>query len=230
MKNLKYIKIKAGKSEVGKGIMMAKKIPVIGIVTCILYFIAVGLFLITKTEVSLTMWELLTILGAPVILFVLLELSNLLQSKSIYKNAMLAFMSCACSLTGAAHVVNLTVTRRLISEGIHVPEFFRMGYWPSVEMAVDYLAWGFFVGLAFICMGFSITSDGKEKLFMKTLVIICGILCLTGFFGVIFVHEYIWYIAPLGYGFGTMIICIQMLRTIKTDEGSLNIPERIESH
>jgi uncharacterized protein (DUF983 family) len=82
--------------------MMEKKIPQIGIVTCIIYFIAVTLFLITKTGIALTIWEILTIIGAPVILFVLIELANIMRIAPTYKNAMLVFMSCTCSLTGLA--------------------------------------------------------------------------------------------------------------------------------
>lgn len=32
----------------------------------------------------------------------------------------------ACALTSVAHIVNITVTRRLISEGVNVPEYFRI--------------------------------------------------------------------------------------------------------
>lgn len=191
---------------------MTKKIPMIGIVTCVLYFFAVGLFLVTQTEIALTIWELFTILGAPVIFFVLLELSNILKIESIYKNAMVAFMSCACALTGAAHIVNITVTRKLISEGMNIPNFLRIGYWPSVEMAVDYLAWGFFVGLAFFCIAVSISTKEKQKLLMKKTLVLCGALCFIGFFGTIFINENIWYVAPMGYGFGTIAICMQMMK------------------
>lgn len=107
---------------------MTKKISVIGVFTCILYFISVGLFLITKEEAALTIWELMTFLSAPVELLVLLELSNLVNATAIYKNAMLVFMACACALTSVAHIVNITVTRRLISEGINVPGYFRIGF------------------------------------------------------------------------------------------------------
>lgn len=191
---------------------MTKKISVIGILTGILYFISLGLFLITKTEVALTIWELMTVFSAPVVLFVLLELSNLVSVTSIYKKAMLAFMSCACALTGVAHIVNITVTRRLIREGLNVPDYFRIGFWPSVEMAIDYLAWGFFVGLAFLCISFATSSKDKLKFIMKVTMLVSGILCLVGFFGTIFINENIWYVAPMGYGVGSIIICIQMLR------------------
>ena len=191
---------------------MTKKIAIIGVSTCILYFISVGLFLITKEEAALTTWELMTCLSAPVELLVLSELSNLVNATAIYKNAMLVFMACACALTSVAHIVNITVTRRLISEGINVPEYFRIGFWPSVEMAIDYLAWGFFVGLAFLCIGFATNSKDKQKLMIKVTVLVCGMLCLSGFFGAIFINENLWYVAPMGYGLGSMIICIQMMR------------------
>lgn len=79
-------------------------------------------------------------------------------------------------------------------------------------MAIDYLAWGFFVGLAFLCIGFATNSKDKQKLIIKVTVLVCGMLCLSGFFGAIFINENLWYVAPMGYGLGSMIICIQMMR------------------
>ncbi len=191
---------------------MTKKVSIIGIITCILYFLSVGLFLIFKSEAALTAWELMTVFSAPVVLFVLLELSNCLSNTSIYKKAMLVFMSCTCALTGAAHIVNITVTRKLINEGVNVPVYFQIGFWPSVEMAIDYLAWGFFMGLVFLCVSLSAKCSDKSKRMMKLNALLCGILCLVGFFGTIFINENIWYVAPIGYGIGTMIICIQLFR------------------
>lgn len=191
---------------------MTKKISITGIATGILYFVSVGLFLITKTETALTVWELMTILSAPVVLFVLLELSTLVSIASVYIKAMLVFMTCTCALTSVAHIVNITVTRPLISEGVDVPVYFQIGFWPSVEMAVDYLAWGFFTGLAFLCIGIGSENKDKTNRIIKTTLLICGILCQVGFFGAIFINENIWYAAPMGYGFGTMIICILMLK------------------
>ncbi len=199
-------------SEFEDVLIMTKKISITGIATCILYFISVAVFLITKAGIALTAWELMTILSAPVVLFVLLELSTFVSIPSVYKKAMLAFMACTCALTGAAHIVNITVTRPLIKEGLNVPTYFQIGFWPSVEMAVDYLAWGFFTGLAFLCIGIAIQNKDKAKRIMKSTLLICGILCLIGFFGTVSINENMWYAAPMGYGLGTMVICMQMLK------------------
>ena len=189
---------------------MTKKISVTGIVTGVLYFISVGAFLITQSEIALTIWELMTVISAPVVMFVVLRLCDLVSDEAIYKKAALAFMSCTCALTSIAHIVNITVTRPLMSKGVDVPTYFQIGYWPSVEMAIDYSAWGFFTGLAFLCIG--LATKNKNKLFqqIKATSLICGSLCLVGFFGTIFINENIWYTAPLGYGFGTIILCLQM--------------------
>lgn len=129
---------------------------------------------------------------------------------SICKKAMLAFLSCTCSLTGVAHAVNIVVTRTLIREGIEVPTYFQIGYWPSVEMATDYLAWGFFAGLGFLCPAIGMKDKANRSIRINLSV--CGVLCLLVFFGAIFVNENLWYVAPMGYGIGAMILCIQMLK------------------
>ena len=124
---------------------MSKRIHIIGIIAVILYFLSVGAFLISKTDIALTIWELMTVISGPIVLLVLLELSCTISSHDLNRKAMLAFMACTCALIGSAHIVNITVTRRLIREGVEVPLYFQIVQWPSVEMAVDYLAWGFFM-------------------------------------------------------------------------------------
>lgn len=51
---------------------------------------------------------------------------------------------------------------------------------------------------------------------LKTILLICGSLCLLGFFGTVPVNGNIWYMAPLGYGLGTIVVCIEMLLDFKT--------------
>ena len=188
---------------------MSKRTPLIGIITVIMYFLSVGGFLTCKTDASLTFWEMMTVISGPIVLLVLLETSHRLSTPDINRRAMVAFMACVCALTGAAHIVNITVTRRLMQEGVAVPLYFQIGQWPSVEMAVDYLAWGLFMGLAFLCLGIPVVvSNDKAKRRIRIVTLINGVLCLIGFIGAIFINENIWYVAPMGYGFGLLILCI----------------------
>ena len=187
---------------------MSKRIHLVGIIAVILYFMAVGSFLISQTDIALTIWELMTVISGPIVLFVLLELSHRLSCSDLNRRAMQVFMGCTCALTGAAHIVNIAVTRKLIREGVAVPLYFQIGQWPSVEMAVDYLAWGLFMGLAFVCLGLPIASTDKTTRSLKIISLINGILCIIGFIGALFINENIWYLAPMGYGFGLLLLCI----------------------
>lgn len=195
---------------------MEKKISIIGILTVIVYFISVGGFIVTQTGIALTMWEMMTIISGPVVFMVLLEFSHFFDTPDILRRAMTGFMSCVCALTGGTHIVNITVTRRLMLEGVEVPLYYQIGQWPSVEMAIDYLAWGFFMGLAFLCISIA-KSNRKETKGMQILALIDGILCFTGFAGALLLNENLWYAAPMGYGLGLLILCIMRLR-VKNDK------------
>lgn len=188
---------------------MRIKIPLTGIIAVILYFLSMGAFLASQTDVALTVWEMMTVISGPIVLLVLLETSHRLSTPDIYRRMMVAFMACVCALTGAAHIVNISVTRRLMQEGVAIPLYFQIGQWPSVEMAVDYLAWGLFMGLAFLCLGIPVVvSKDKAKRRIRIVTLINGVLCFIGFIGAIFINENIWYVAPMGYGFGLLILCI----------------------
>ena len=169
--------------------------------------------MVFKTEVALTIWELLTVLSAPVVMIVLYKLQNILNVTNLGRTLTNAFMAYTFSLTAIAHFVNITVTRPLINQGVNVPTYFQIGYWPSVEMAIDYVAWGFFCGLAFL----SLAKFAKSKLHTNIIITtyICAILCQIGFWGALFINENLWYLAPWGYGLGFIIICIQALLTFK---------------
>ncbi|MDR1690154.1 MAG: hypothetical protein LBS21_16350 [Clostridiales bacterium] len=111
-------------------------------------------------------------------------------------------------LTNAVHITNIAVIMPLIKRGTPIADFFQVGESPSVLMGIDYLGWGLFMGLAFIFSACAIDTATKLR---KTLML-CGFLCLIGFIGALF-NENLWYAAPLGYGVGTAIICLELLRT-----------------
>lgn len=191
---------------------MKNRITILGIIDCSLYALIVTLYIVFKTELLLTLWEALTILSAPIMLLILLDILHRHgQAQGLYYTLTAVFGGCLIALTGAAHFVNITVTRRLIAQGVRVPTYLQIGHWPSAEMAVDYLAWGLFMGLAFITCACALGAAGKGVKRLKSTLIICGGLCLSGFLGSSMINENLWYLAPLGYGIGMILVCIQML-------------------
>lgn len=187
-----------------------KKISTCSIIAIIFYFISVMFFLITKTDVALTIWELMTIIGGFVYLVLFVKLSEKISSDNFYKRLISIFMACGVTLISVAHIVNITVTRRLIADGIDVPNYFRIGYWPSVEMVVDYLGWGLFIGLSFLCISISIKN--KKYNSIKRTCLLSSMLCLMGFIGALFINENMWYIATIGYGIIPIYLCIKTMR------------------
>ena len=188
-----------------------KKVLKSGIIVEILYFITVLLFIITHLEWALTLWEIMTVIGAVIILIVLIEIADKNNVKNIYRSLILIFASGTVFITSIAHFTSIGVIRILESQGQIIPNYFKIGYWPSLEMTLDYTAWGFFMGFTFLFLGLGI----KNKI-LKIISIICSILCFIGFIGTFF-KEYLWYAAPLGYGLGFLIICIIILYKKNTD-------------
>lgn len=189
--------------------MNRKSISIFGIIVCILYFIAMLGLIISGSRLFLITFELSTMIAGifMVLLILILPYSKENESSLCQKMALVSAAGCMF-LTNCAHIVNLSVTAPLIQKGVAVPEFLQIGKWPSVEMAVDYLAWGLFTGLAFIFASLAVTIKTKH---IKMTLMICGVLCLIGFFGAFLINENLWYIAPCGYGIGTLILCVQLL-------------------
>lgn len=186
--------------------MISKKVSVIGIIGVIVYFLSVLFFLITRLEWALTLWEIMTIVGAIIILIVLVEIANKNNMKDVYCTFMMTTHSGTIIITSIAHFINIGVIRKLVAQGQLVPDCFKIGCFPSVEMTLDYIAWGFFMGISFLIMFLGV----KNKI-LKAIFITCSVLCFVGFIGSFFL-EYLWYFAPLGYGFGFLIICIFTLQ------------------
>jgi hypothetical protein len=190
--------------------MNRKDIIYSGIVLCLIYFIVTFMLILTGSKSLLTAMEIVTMVsGVFMLLLILILPSSSTELTKIYRIASVAFATGSMILTNVAHFVNLTVTERLLRLGMSIPDFFQIGKWPSIEMAIDYLAWGMFMGLAFIS---AFVFTPKEKIYknLKYTLLICGILCILGFLGVI-INENLWYLAPLGYGVGTVVICIELL-------------------
>lgn len=126
--------------------------------------------------------------------------------KGIYRTFMLIALSGTVIITSIAHFTSIGVTRKLVAHGCSIPDYFKIGYFPSVEMTLDYIAWGLFMGFSFLTLFLGVKNKP-----LKIISITCSTLCFAGFIGSFF-REYLWYPAPLGYGFVFLIMCIFILR------------------
>lgn len=191
--------------------MRRKSVAILGIIICIIYFALTIVFVTTGLKIWLAAFEMITMLAGilMVALIIVLPFSQDAKMKD-YKILGIVFATACMILTNVSHIVNLTVTEPLMKIGVNIPEYLQIGIWPSVEMAADYLGWGLFMGLAYIFSSFGLMNEDKIKK-LKITMRICGILCFLGFFGTILINENFWYIAPLGYGLGTLVVCIELL-------------------
>lgn len=194
---------------------MSKKskitIAYIGIVLCALYLIIVFGFITTKSSLFLSGMEFMTIISAIFLPFLMIAVvADDLSEKSWWRDLNYIFTACCILLTVSSHFINLTVTNTLIYNGNNVPKYFQIGQWPSVEMAADYLAWGLFLGLAFISASIAISNITKLRK-IKITTLVCGILCLIGFVGPIINIQNIWFIAVAGYTLGIILISIEII-------------------
>lgn len=154
----------------------------------------------------------MTIISALFIPFLMeAVVADVLPEMNCWKHLTYVFTACCLLLTVSAHFLNIAVTNILIHNGIKVPVYFQIGQWPSVVMAADYLAWGLFLGLAFITAAIAISNIKPLRKMRKT-VLACGVLCLIGFIGPVVNNQNIWFIAVAGYTLGIVIISIELIR------------------
>ncbi len=190
---------------------MKKIYPISMIMLGLLYGLSVLVFLITKTEVALTIWEIVTILSAIYFAVFYVYLMKKYNVKELYRKIVLVFLIALTCFTSVAHASSLLFTRPMIASGINVPDFYLIGKWPSIEMIIDYIGWGLSLGIAYIIIGIGIDNSNKNNKIMKCTMLISGIMCLVGFIGGLTPIQSLWYIASIAYGFGPIITSIFML-------------------
>ncbi len=178
----------------------------IGIAGVSVYFASVALFIATKYEWALTLWEIMTVVGAALELAVLTIFADKLEIRGLYRTFMLISLSGMAIITSVAHITSIGAVRKLAADGVAVPDWLKIGKFPSIEMSMDYTAWGLFMGAAFLFFFL-----GTKVRSVKIISLIITVLCFTGFIGSFFA-ESLWYPAPMGYGFGFLILCICFLK------------------
>ena len=195
-----------------------RNIAIIGILLiCIYYFVVIN-FVATRSINWLITFDILTMFSGIYFVFLIIVLPfSKDENIQIKKIMAIIFVTAHMILTNIAHTINL-VSVQNIKNGIKVPDYLYIGKPMSYVTAIEYLGWGIFLGLAFLFSSLGIANKRELKL-LKTTLFICSCLCIIGFFGWVVINENLWYIASMGYGVGTLIICIILLRHDKKNNG-----------
>lgn len=121
--------------------MNRKGIIYAGIVLCSVYFLVTFMLIMTSSKNWTIAMEIVTMVSGVFMLLLILVLpSSSVEEAKTYRIAAIAFVTGCMILTNVAHFLNLAVTEQLLKSGIVIPDYFKIGKWPSVEMAIDYLA------------------------------------------------------------------------------------------
>ncbi len=190
--------------------MNIKTVSKLGLLVCLAYFLTVIIQIIFNNSFTLYLVSIITMFSGIYMTLLVAAFPTEKEHKYFYRIMAIVSVSGCMILTNAAHFINIAAIKPLIASGIFIPDYFQIGKYPSLLMAIDYVGWGLFMGLAFIFSSCFINTTLKLRKFL----LLCGCLCFAGFIGVLF-NENLWYIAPLGYGIGTAVICVKLLLSEK---------------
>ncbi|HET7142640.1 MAG TPA: hypothetical protein VFI68_01365 [Anaerolineales bacterium] len=183
----------------------------IGIVLTLFYLGAIaGMFVsgaIPPTEPFISIISVVSLVSVPMFIFLWVILHNAASvGKKIFTQTSLAMIVIFATLTSINRYVALTVVRQSMDMGIMDGLNWFMPYgWPSIMAAMEVLAWGFFLGLAFISLA-PVFQDGKLELSIFWTLIISGIFCLIAVFGQIMNSVVLNMLGIIAWGPGLVVL------------------------
>jgi hypothetical protein len=163
------------------GIVLA----ILGLVyLCFVAFMVVSGSGFPPVDPFLTMINILILLTAVwMVLFWTILHQALPVQKKLFSQASLGMILIFAALTCINRYVGLTVVKQALSSG-NTPglQWFLPYSWPSVMLALEFLGWGFFFGIACLCLAPAFTKGRLERTISWVLVA-TGILSLTAVLG-----------------------------------------------
>jgi hypothetical protein len=143
--------------------------------------------------------EILTILIASLMVIATAAIHTYASPEhKVYSLAAVCFMVIVAGITSIVHFVILAVGHQVDTGETTGFSFLLSFSWPSVAYALDILAWDWFFATS-ILMAAPVFRRGKLEKIVRTLMIICGILSLTGLIGVPLANMQIRDIGIIGY-------------------------------
>ncbi len=152
--------------------------------------------------------EFLILLSAPMLVAVAAAVHAFAPpARKAAVTAALVFMGAFAALTCGMHFVQLAVARRLPVEAVLESSVLRVYPWPSISLAIDFLAWDFFLGLALLLMAPAF-AGGRLQTAVRGAITLSGALCAAGFLGPLLGNMRLQMLAIAGYAFGVPVSCV----------------------
>jgi hypothetical protein len=118
-------------------------------------------------------------------------------------------------LTCSVHFASLTVGRQIDSKVLPLlSQQLSFAQWPTLALALDLLAWDFFLGLAMLFAASVFKSDGLPNR-VRVSLIIGGTFCLVGTLGPALGHMRIQYLGIAGYAFVLPVACVLLAMLLR---------------
>ena len=124
----------------------------------------------------------------------------------------LAFMIAFAIVTCSMHFASLTVGRQIASGAMPlVSQQLSMVTWPTIALALDLLAWDFFLGLSLLWAATVFRGDRQQDL-VRIVMYAGAFLCLAGMAAPLSGHMWLQVSAIIGYAVVLPVVCILVAR------------------
>jgi len=195
----------------------------LGIVLTLVYLTAIAAMFITNTfppaEPYISIVSIVSLASVPVFVFLWVILHNTTSPENkIFTQTSLALIVIFATLTSINRYVALTVVSQSQAMGITDGLNWFMPYgWPSIMAAMEVLAWGFFLGLAFLFLAPIFRKGNLEMAIFWTLVI-SGIFSLIAVLGQVMNSAVLNMLGIIAWGPGLIVLFILLSIWFKNNQ------------
>ncbi len=199
-------------------------LALINLIGGLLYFGLVTLAAVTgglpPAEPYQTLISAVTFLSVPGLLLLWVTLHRQMQaSRQLFSQASLVMMVVFATLTSINRYNSLTVVPQAQAlgqtEGL---AWFQPYGWPSIMAALEVLAWGFYFGLACLCLAPAFRSNRREKASETAIfwvLLACGVLSLLSALGQILNNIPLNLLGILAWGPGFAVLMVLLMAWFK---------------
>lgn len=187
-------------------------VSLIEIVLALAYLAAVAAMFITgalpPAEPYVSIVSVVSLASAPLFVFLWVILHNVAATpdQKVFTQTSLALIVIFATLTGINRYVALTVVRQSMDMGITDGLNWFMPYgWPSIMAAMEVLAWGFFLGLAFLFLA-PVFRRGKLELSIFWTLLISGLFSLIAVLGQVMNSAVLNMLGIIAWGPGLIVL------------------------